>query len=45
MSHYDEWLNSQSARDRDNVKMEIKELSPKEYLEACAEIFGNSFDS
>ena len=45
MGHYDEWLNSQSARDRDNVKIEIKELSPKEYLEACAEIFGNSFDS
>ncbi len=45
MSHYDEWLNSQSARDRDNVKIEIKELSPKEYLEACAEIFGNSFES
>lgn len=45
MSHYDEWLNSQSARDRDNVKIEIKELSPKEYLNACAEIFGNSFES
>lgn len=45
MSHYDEWLNSQSARDRDNVKIEIKELSPKEYLKACAEIFGNTFDS
>ncbi len=45
MSHYDEWLNSQPARDRDNVKIEIKELSPKEYLEACAEIFGNSFES
>ncbi len=45
MSHYDEWLNSQSARDRDNVRIEIKELSPKEYLEACAEIFGNSFES
>lgn len=45
MSHYDEWLNSQSARDRGNVKIEIKELSPKEYLEACAEIFGNSFES
>lgn len=45
MSHYDEWLNSQSARDRDNVKVEIKELSPKEYLEACSEIFGNNFES
>ena len=45
MSHYDEWLNSQPARDRDNVKIEVKELSPKEYLEACAEIFGNSFES
>ena len=45
MGHYDEWLNSQSARDRDNVKVEIKELSPKEYLEACAEIFGNNFES
>ena len=45
MSHYDEWLNSQSTRDRDNVKIEIKELSPKEYLNACAEIFGNSFES
>lgn len=45
MSHYDEWLNSQSTRDRDNVKIEIKELSPKDYLEACAEIFGNSFES
>ena len=45
MSHYDEWLNSQPARDRDNVKIEIKELSPKEYLNACAEIFGNSFES
>lgn len=45
MSHYDEWLNSQSARDRDNVRIEIKELSPKEYLKACAEIFGNIFDS
>ena len=45
MSHYDEWLNSQSARDRDNVKIEIKEMSPKEYLEACAEIFGNNLES
>lgn len=45
MSHYDDWLNSQSARDRDNVKIEIKELSPKEYLEACAEIFGNNFEA
>lgn len=45
ISYYDEWLNSQSARDRDNVKIEIKELSPKEYLEACAEIFGNNFES
>lgn len=45
MRHYDEWLNSQSARDRDNVKIEIEELSPKEYLDACAKIFGNSFES
>lgn len=45
MRHYDEWLNSQSIRDRDNVKIEIKELSPKEYLDACAEIFGNNFES
>lgn len=45
VSKYDEWLHSQSARDRDNVNLEFKYMTPREYFEACGQLFGNSFDS
>lgn len=45
VSKYDEWLSSQSARDRDNVDLEVKYMTPREYFEACGQLFGNSFDS
>lgn len=42
---YDEWLSSQVARDRDNVNLEFKYMTPREYFEACGHLFNNNFNS
>lgn len=42
---YDEWLSSQVARDRDNVDLEFKYMTPREYFEACGQLFNNDFNS
>ena len=42
---YDQWLLSQDARNRDNVNLEIRYMTPREYFEACGELFGNNFES
>lgn len=41
-SHFRELLTSQVVRDEENVKLEIKQLTPAEYFEGCAEIFNST---
>lgn len=39
---YDEVLTSREASDEYNMKVDIVQMSPREYFEACADIFNNS---
>ena len=41
---YDELLKSQEARNRENRKLEIVQMSPREYFRGCAEVFNSTFD-
>lgn len=43
-SHLRELLTSQAARDRENVRLEIKQLTPTDYFEGCAEIFNSTLE-
>lgn len=43
-SHFRDLLASQAARDIENVKLEIKQLTPTEYFEGCAEIFNSTLE-
>ena len=42
--YYNELLKSQSARERENKKMEIVQMSPREYFRGCAKVFNSTFD-
>ena len=42
--YYDELLKSQSFRDRENKKIEIVQMSPREYFRGCAKVFDSTFD-
>lgn len=42
---YDELLKSQAARDRENKKVEMVQMSPREYFRGCAKIFNSTFDN
>jgi hypothetical protein len=45
MSYYNNFINDPYyMEDAKNLKAEIKQLTPKEYFEGCAEIFNSSVD-
>lgn len=39
------WLTDEQARKRDNVEVKIIYMTPKEYLQRCAEIFGSTYQN
>ena len=43
--YYDEILHSKEAQRYHNTKFEIVNMTPKEYIEKCAEIFESSFEN